>query len=259
MDVLNRAEIRTLMNERDVPCISLYMPTHRSGKQTQQDPIRFKNLLKQAEERLLANGLRRSEADEVLQPARRLLDDKNFWRHQGDGLALFLSSKTARHFRLPYDFAELVVVTDRFHVKPLLALLSVDGRFYILALSQNQIRLLQGTRHSVGTVNLDSVPTNLADALGFEEKEKQLQFHTAARGASAIFHGQGSSGDETEHKKDLLRFFKVIDKGLKDLLCVERAPLGQLDVTEDHQQEVVEIVRHAARELADALHSLGEA
>jgi len=42
-----------------------------------------------------------------------------------------------------------VVVSDRFHLKPLLPLLTGDGRFYILALSQNQVRLLQGTRYSV--------------------------------------------------------------------------------------------------------------
>ncbi len=225
MDLLNRAELRALMDERDVPCISLYLPTHRTGKEIKQDPIRFKNLLKQADERLRKNGLRRSEAEEILAPAQPFLDDDNFWQHQGDGLAVFISTKTFRYFRLPFEFSELVVVTDRFHVKPLLSLLSVDGRFYVLALSQNQVRLLQGTRQSVGEVSLDSAPKNLAEALGVEERERQLQMHTASRGGSAIFHGHGSAGDESEHKKDLLRYFKVIDKALQDLLCVEQAPV----------------------------------
>jgi hypothetical protein len=47
----------------------------------------------------------------------------------------------------------LVIVSERFHVKPLLPLLSGDGRFYVLALSQNEIRLLQGTRYSVEQVD----------------------------------------------------------------------------------------------------------
>jgi hypothetical protein len=225
MDLLNRAALRSLIDERDVPCISLYLPTHRTGKEIKQDPIRFKNVLKQAEERLLRNGLRRNEAEEILAPALPLLEDDDFWQHQGDGLAVFISTKMFRFFRLPFAFSELVVVTDRFHVKPLLSLLSVDGRFYVLALSQNQVRLLQGTRQSVGEMSLDSVPKNLAEALGAEERERQLQLHTASRGGSAIFHGQGSSGDESEHKKDLLRYFKAIDKALHDLLCVEQAPV----------------------------------
>jgi hypothetical protein len=226
MDLLNRAQLGELIAERDVPCISLYLPTHRAGKEIKQDPIRFKNILKQAEERLLNNGLRRSEASEILAPAQPLLADDAFWQHQSDGLAVFISTRMFRCLRLPFGFAELVVVTDRFHVKPLLTLLSVDGRFYVLALSQNQVRLLQGSRHSVGTMNLASVPSSLAEALGDEEREKQLQLHTAGRSSAPIFHGHGGGGtDESLHKKDLLRYFKIVDRGLQDLIGAEQAPV----------------------------------
>ncbi len=225
MDVLNRADIGALMRERGNLCVSLYLPTHRAGVEVQQDPIRFKNLLRQAEERLLGNGLRRSEAEKILKPAQRLLADKAFWQHQSDGLAALASSQTFRTYRVPVAFPELVVVTDRFHIKPLLALLSGDGRFYILALSQNNVRLLQGTHHNVGEIDLRNVPTSLAEALGAEERQRQLQFHTASRGGAAIFHGHGGSNDDSVHKKDLLRYFKQIDKGLRDLVCTEHVPL----------------------------------
>ncbi|UCC73598.1 MAG: hypothetical protein JSV86_03270 [Gemmatimonadota bacterium] len=225
MGLINRQELRTLIEERASLCVSLYLPTHRTGAETQQDPIRLKNLLRQAEDRLRNNGLRRADAEKILGPARRLQVDRSFWQHQSDGLAVFASPETFRSYRLPFRFSELVVVTDRFHVKPLLPLLSGDGRFYILALSQKEVRLLQGTRHSVGEVSLDYVPRSLAEALGGEERERQLQFHTAARGGSAIFHGHGSAGDVSEHKKDLLRYFQQIDRGLQDLVCAERIPL----------------------------------
>lgn len=225
MDLLSRADVRELTEASGGPCVSLFLPTHRMGTETQQDPIRFKNLLRQAQDRLTGNGLRAAEAREILEPANRLLEDKSFWQHQGDGLAVFASAEMFRHYRLPLAFSELVVVSDRLHIKPLLALLSGDGRFYILALSQNRVRLLEGTRHSVGELNLASAPKSLADALGTEERERQLQFHTPGGRASAIFHGHGGSNDESVHKKDLLRYFKQIDKGLQDLICVERAPL----------------------------------
>lgn len=225
MDLVNRAEVRALMTERGEHCVSLYLPTHRAGPQIQQDPIRLKNLLRQAEERLQSNGRRRSEAQAILAPAQRLLTDDTFWQHQSDGLAIFASSNSFHSYRLPYSFSELAVVTDRFHVKPLLRLLSGDGRFYVLALSQKRVRLLQGTRHSVAELVLDRLPKSLAEALGDEERERQLQFRTAGRGGSAIFHGHGSSGDESEHKKDLLRYFQRIDKGLHDLVCAEKTPL----------------------------------
>jgi Bacterial archaeo-eukaryotic release factor family 7 len=50
-------------------------------------------------------------------------------------------------------------------------LLRPDGLVYILALSQNQARLLHGTRHTVRAVDLTHVPRNRADALRFDEKE----------------------------------------------------------------------------------------
>lgn len=223
MDFLDRDALRPLIDEHAEYCLSLYLPTHRTGAAIRQDPIRLKNLLKRGEAQLTQHGWRRAAAEELLAPAARLLKDDDFWQHQSDGLAILISPNTFRRYRLPYAFDELVVVTDRFHLKPLLSLLSGDGRFYILALSQKRVRLLLGTRHSVQEMSLEAVPTSLAEALG-EERDKELQFHVAGHGG-AVFHGHGSRADETEHKKDLFRYFKRLDKGLRDLICVDRAPL----------------------------------
>jgi hypothetical protein len=206
------------------------MPTHCTGFEIQQDPIRLKNLLGKAEERLLARGLRTPEARELLEPAEKLLQDSLFWQHQSDGLAIFLSSEDFRYYRLPFDFEELVVVTDRFHIKPLLPLLSGDGRFYVLALSQSKLRLLQGTRYSVSEIDLEKVPPSLAEVLKFNDPEKRFQFHTSTRTPGgkgerpAIFHGHGvASADDP--KDYISRYFHRVDEGLHDLLQGEQAPL----------------------------------
>ena len=149
-------------------CVSIYMPTHRAGAETQQDPIRLKNLLREAEAALIRTGLRSSRARELLEPAQELVEDHEFWQHQSDGLAIFLSPGLFRSYRLPLEFEESVFVAERFHVKPLLPLLTGDGRFYVLALSQNEVRLLQGTRFNVGEVDLEDVPRSLAEALSYE-------------------------------------------------------------------------------------------
>jgi hypothetical protein len=138
---------------------------HRSGPETQQDPIRFKNLLREAEERLIKRGLPAPESKELLESAQRLLQGDLFHQHQSDGLAMFLSVEMFRYYLLPFVFKELVIVTDRFHIRPLLPLLSGDGRYYILALSQNKVRLLQGTHYSVNEVALADVPKDLAETL----------------------------------------------------------------------------------------------
>jgi hypothetical protein len=225
MDLLTKEELKTLLVQPRTPCISLFMPTHRGG--SEQDPIRGKNLLRRAEDDLLAGGRRTPEARDLLAPAHRLFEEVSFWKNQSDGLACFLSPEGIRFYRLPLAFTETVVVANHFHIKPFLPLLSGNGRFYVLAISQNQVRLLQGTAHGVQEVDLKGVPANLAQALQFHDRDEPLMFHThpalgLGRGG-AIFHGQGVGIDD--RKADLLRYFQQIDRGLHELLRTERDPL----------------------------------
>jgi len=227
--MLSKSELKTLMETQDGWCVSIFMPTHRAGAEIQQDLIRLKNLLGEAEELLMMGGLRGPEARGLLKPAQELVQHAGFWRLQSDGLAIFVSRDIFRPYRLPLDFGELVVVAERFHIKPLLPLLSGDGRFYILALSQNEVRLLQGTRYSVGQVDLEQVPESLAEALKWDDPERRLQWHTRTGTTTdgrraAIFHGHGvASADDP--KDYIRRYFRQIDDGVSDLLRDERAPL----------------------------------
>jgi hypothetical protein len=207
-------------------CISIFMPTFRTGAESQQNQIRFRNLLRMAEEKLLAGGLRPQEIKTLLEPAQALLGNVLFWRKQSDGLALFLSTDFFRSFSLPETFAELITVADYFHIKPLLPLLGGDKRFYILALSQKEIRLLEGTRQNIQEIELESVPESLAEALRYDESGKQVRFRAGMAGGgdhSAMVSGHGAEIDDT--KENLLKYFRLIDRGLHDLLRDERTPL----------------------------------
>jgi hypothetical protein len=216
------------MHKQQGPCISVFMPAHRAAPENQQNPIRFKNLLGEAEPQLLASGLRTPEVEKRLKPAQELLNNRSFWQHQSDGLSVFISPQTSRYYRLPLEFDELVVVTNRFHIKPLLTLFSGNGRFYLLALSQNEIRLFQGTRFSISEVELEGVPESIDQALKYDHPEKQLQFHTRTPGGTgdraAMFHGHGVGTDDA--KQNIFRYFRQIDKGLHNLLKEEQAPLA---------------------------------
>jgi hypothetical protein len=227
-DLLTRERLETLMNTTGDPLVSIYMPAHRRTNEAEQDPIRLKNLLGNAEEQLKARDVRSLTIRDILQPANDLLEDPIFWRHQSDGLALFLGEGEAHILRLPITFRELAVVGDFWHMKPLLPLFAGDGRFYVLALSHDAVRLLEGTRHAISELTLDNVPTSLAEALRYDDKEDQLRFHTNPRrpgggGRQAIFNGHGMSRESG--KTDLLRFFQQIDAGLQPILRNQRAPL----------------------------------
>jgi hypothetical protein len=227
MDKITREELKELSAHSRELCVSLFMPAFRAGRETEQNPIRFKNLLKEAENRLSASGARPPEIQELFKPARSLVDDPLFWQHQGDGLAVFLSADYFKKYRLPLTFQESVTLARRFHFTPLLPYFSGEGRFYVLALSRNMIRLLEGSRHSVDEVDVESLLPSLGDAFRFDRFEKQLQFHTGTAagrsgGRAAMFHGHDPSDEE---KGRLLRWFGKIDGDLPEILRGSRSPL----------------------------------
>ncbi len=219
MDIFDRSHLQDLLKAQDPPCVSIFLPTHRAGREVQQDPIRLKNLLRQAQRRVEELGFRSS--CDITRKANGLVTDSHFWRHQGDGLALFLSPSEHRHYRLPASFEELVVVADHFHLKPLLPVMSSAEHFYVLGLSQKYVKLFRGGRFSVGEVQLEGVPESLADALRFDDREASLQSHGGR--TTAIFHGHGLGKDDP--KDDIRRYFRQIDAGLHDILRSDGSPL----------------------------------
>ena len=82
MDTLNPTTLKSLIAQQRNWCVSIYMPIHPVGREQQQDPIRLKNLLAQAEATLLADGLRRPEVQELMRPAQELLWNREFWQQQ---------------------------------------------------------------------------------------------------------------------------------------------------------------------------------
>jgi hypothetical protein len=226
MKSISKDELKALMIKQKGPCISLFMPAYRAGAEIQQNQIRFRNLLREAEEKLVANGHRSPEAKALLEPAQGLLGNVLFWRQQSGGLAIFLSADIFRYYLLPINLDELIVVADRFHVKPLLPALSGDGRYYILTLSQKGSRLYEGTKQNIRDIELGTIPKSLAEALQYDELEKQIRFYRGApmggdRGSTI----SGGGAELYDVKEDISKYFRQIDRGLHDLLRDERVPL----------------------------------
>jgi hypothetical protein len=223
-DLLGRGDIEVLTDLSDGPCVSLFLPTH-GGIGADRDRIHLKNLLAEAETDLRLHGLREPQIRELLAPAADHLDDPLFWERTSRGLALFLGPAWSRSYRLPIELPNRAIVARGFHVRPLFPLLSDDGRFYVLALSQNVIRLLIGTRNDVHEVDLSRMPGGLRDALRYDDPERDRRYHIVGRqGApTPISHGRGIGGEVD--KERISRYLRLVDDGLTDVLRDERAPL----------------------------------
>jgi hypothetical protein len=262
MDLLYQDELKTLAAE--LPggvCLSLYMPTHQAGPERyEENRIRFKNLLKNAETQLIEadlSGMKARDVSRLLEPAQGLLENGRFWAHQSEGLAIFLNFDNAYTYNLPLNFEEMVIVGQRFHIKPLLPLFAGNGRFFLLALSQNQVRLLQGTRHSVSEIELgDVVPANLEEAIAFDDPEDELQLHTSTANPGGAVQQEGMffGHSAAEEEKDFIfRYFRQIDDGLRQVLY-ERAAVPLLLAGVDYLHPIYRQANSYPYLLEDGIH-----
>ena len=221
MDRFSHTELRSLIEHSQRDSVSIYLPTHRVREEAQQDPIRLKNLLREAERRLVERGVEAAAARGALQPAFELMEDRLFWQHQRHGLALFLSKGFMRYFRLPIRFEERVVVSDQFCLHPLFSLLNGDGDFYLLALSLNETRLFRGSRFHFERMELKGAPGSLDEVTARYELQQQIQVHSGGRGDLRFGHG-----DPKDIKKDfLVKYFREVDNAVRETLGQERTPL----------------------------------
>lgn len=221
MAELSFADFQTLA-QADTTCVSIYMPAEKAGAETRKNPIRFKNLLSEATDKLADQS--NAELDDALKSAHEYIDRHDFWQHQDSGLAFFVNRDGIKYYRLPHSFDEQVEIGDRFYLKPLLPLLTNNNKFYLLALSQNEVKFFLGSRYGLNQVELPkNVPPSLAEALKYDDPEKQTQYHSGDGGGSPIYHGQGVG--TTDNKDEIKRFFHQVDNGLTSVLQESSTPM----------------------------------
>ncbi len=213
--LLTRGSVANLATVDHGPCLSLYQPTHRRHPENQQDPIRFRNLVKELEASLLRKHPA-AEARLLLEPFEALAYDREFWAHTLDGLAVLGGADLFHAYRFPQPVAELAVVADSFHTKPLWRYLQSVDSYQVLGLNLRAIRLFEGNRRGLAEVDLaPGVPRTITEALGGEltEPHQTVASYGGIGGSSVpMRHGQGGKKDELDIDSE--RFFRAVDRAV---------------------------------------------
>jgi len=210
MKLLTKELIQELLAAEQETCLSLYMPTHRSHPEKLQDPIRFKNLVKQIEESLLKK-YSASEVRKHLEPIEALINDPDIWNYTLDGLAVFSAEGLFEVIGLQESVDELAMVADSFHTKPLRHYLQSLDRYHVLGLSLHDYRIFEGNRHSLVEVELTAkTPKNNQEELGDELIEKSSTGAPSSGTGESISKpsSQGGRKDDTDNEAE--RFFRDV-------------------------------------------------
>lgn len=197
------------------PCLSLYQPTHRHHPENQQDPIRFRNLVKELEASL-GEKYPASDTRLLLEPFEALAHDYDFWNHTLDGLAVLGGPGLFHVFQLQRPVAELAVVADTFHTKPLRRFLQSVGRYQVLGLSLQKIQIFEGNRDTLDELDpAPGVPRSIGEALGDELTDPHrtvASYGGVGADSMPMHHGRGGKKDEVDN--DAERFFRAVDRAV---------------------------------------------
>lgn len=208
---MNRHDVQLLQQVRGYPAITITMPTHRTTPDNRQDPIRLKNLVLEAGNRLLQEFSKR-EADPLLARLEQLAKSVDHPRTL-DGLAIFANRDFGRIFNLPFTLPERVVIDETFLTRDLVFALNRTPRYWVLALSEQPTRLFEGTK---------------ADLVEIEDEGFPL-IHEGPGGAAPLPGGFGvnvSAHRDERHRQ----FFRQVDNALKPFLADDPLPLAVVGV-----------------------------
>jgi hypothetical protein len=212
MNLLVKDFTAGLFEAAEPPCLSLYQPTHRHHPDNQQDPIRFRNLVKALEESLQQHYATR-DIRALLEPFEQLAGDRDFWNHTLDGLAVLGAPGLFRVYRLQRPVPELAIVADSFHLKPLLRMLQSADGYSVLGLSREKITLFEGNRDVLDEVELPSaIPQTITDVVGADSQVARPSAWAASAGTEGVRFGMGSKSELVDN--DTERFFRAVDRAL---------------------------------------------
>lgn len=215
MKTITISKLKDIAEEKADRLITIYCPTFIKGNKTQQNKIRFKNLLKETESRLKESGLSSSDINDYLKPAHSLLDNPLFWEHQQRGLAVFLSSKGMDYYELPFEVPEVSYVGKRFNIKYLLSMYQSNGRYLALTIGLKNPAIFECDKYNIRKLDIPDLPKSFDEILAQYDPEKSLQFRTEVRtegdARAASFHGQGA---KDKQKKYIGSYFRKLDDEL---------------------------------------------
>jgi len=203
--MLSRHEIKSFQSHRHYPSVSILAPTHRTAPSNKQDPIKIKNLVTKAIDRLHDEFKKREVAAVVsnLQELVRNID----WEHTLDGLALFASEQRSAAVMLPFRVKPRTMIDETFATRDLVYTFNRATPYRVLVLG-HRARLF------------DAWATVLE-----EHTAKPFPLvHRGPGGATKLPGGQGinrSAVRDDAHRQ----FFRSVDSAVAELQKANPLPL----------------------------------
>ena len=212
VDLPTLADLRDLAGKRHEASVSLFLATTPQTQHIGEARTRLTQLLKEAEAQLEAAGTAKRTIWPISEQVNDLIDDDDFWQKQANGLAVLVTPDRLLSFRLPTKLSDTVQVSDRFHLKPLMRVVSFPQAAYVLALEENRVRLVEVSADMPPhEVKIPDMPRDAAQVA--------RTANVNSRSASGRIHG-----DEGQNVR-LRQYVRRVDEAMRPFLAGREEPL----------------------------------
>lgn len=143
-----RQKLEKLASEKNAPCVTVSFNTHKTHPANKQDEVMLKNLLKEAEERVVAEFGKRPVAP-LLEKIETVPNDIDI-NYNLKSLHIFLSNETKEIIGCTWSANKNAVhISETFAVRPLIKAYSRSEEYLILLLSQGGVQLYEALNDGI--------------------------------------------------------------------------------------------------------------
>lgn len=248
---LRLGSVRAILNSPG-PCATIVLEPYRPGEPGGSPGAVLKSFVDQNIGEL---ETRRVPADTTANLVRPLLDlaaDPGFDSGSHLGRAILRSGTAFEQFPLAQPLAASCTLGSCFAIRKLADELARPDLVYLLILRKNGVSLMRSNGLEVEAVKLPAgVPETLLEAMQLEAPDHDLENRSSSGTSTGSMHrvrfGTGSMREnESVYLAD---YYKIVDRGLRDLLREREAPLILVGTQEDiGKYRAVNTYRHLAKQ-----------
>lgn len=229
MNQITPQDLKSITSNDFSYCVSITMEAAPIVGGSLENPIKLRNLLGKAKEKLIEAGLSNKKADTFLSSAFNIVDDSGFWRDQFSALLIYITDGQSHAYKLPLVMGDRVLVSRKCYILPLVEYLNKNQSYYILHLDEGGNKLYEATPFGVAQIELPELDLTIEELMANYEIEEEQFFHVERSGGRVgshegiIFHGHGNAKDDKKNRQRQL--LKIIEPTLSEYFSQKPKPV----------------------------------
>jgi Bacterial archaeo-eukaryotic release factor family 3 len=214
---MKNTRLKDLLKAKGETCVSIIIPTHPLSYERRGDKIELKKAVRDAKDELI-----RHVTYEQFQTYEAVLEEwvkKVDYTRNLEGLGMFVSPSVNVLFKFPFPVKEKIVVSNSFEIRDVAYTESFAAPYYVLVLSEKNVRLLRGSLDTLVEIEDENFPDVYEDDHEYQKPNRSSSY--ASQSTVQTYEGDKS----VVVKMRTGQFFRVIDKRLTTYLVDEKTPL----------------------------------